>query len=250
MTIAEAKEILVLFRPGSADETDPDFRQALQLAKSDPELRAWFEDHCESYRIMRGKMRSIPVPAGLKEQIISERKVQRLSMLKHWRPILAAAAALALLISVKMGAWHRGPEPFAAYCAQMTESALQRYGMDKLSTNALEIGSFLAESEAPTNYTLPNGLKTTQLVGCAVKSWQDKRVSMLCFKTGRPLPPGDQSDLWLFVADRDKLKGSPPPGGPVFGRVDQATIATWSDDKKVYLLAAVSDEALLGKFVQ
>ncbi len=250
MTAAEAKKILALFRPGSADEADPDFREALQLAKSDPEVRGWFETHCESYRIMREKMRGIRVPPGLKEQIISERKVRQLPVLKHWRPILAAAAALALLISVEMGVWHRGPSRFNAYCMRMTEIALQNYAMGKLSTNAVEIESYLAENESPTNYTLPNGLKAAQLVGCAVEGWQDKHVSMLCFKTGRPLPPGNQSDLWLFVADRDNLKGSPPPGGPVFNRVNEAAIATWSDDKKIYMLAAMSDQAFLGKFVQ
>ena len=46
MNSREAKEILLLYRPRTADANDPEFSEALALAKKDPELATWFEQHC------------------------------------------------------------------------------------------------------------------------------------------------------------------------------------------------------------
>ena len=68
----EAKTILLLYRPGTADADDPQIAEALALAKQDPELARWLEEHCARQEALRAKFRQITVPAGLKEQIISE----------------------------------------------------------------------------------------------------------------------------------------------------------------------------------
>jgi hypothetical protein len=73
---------------------------------------------------------------------------------------------------------------------------------------------------------------------------------MICFKSGRPLPAGDQSDLWLFVSERKAVPKAPAPGAPVFARVNKASTVSWSDVNKNYLLAAVGDEAFLRKYLQ
>ena len=44
MTTEQAKELLAVYRPGTADESDLIFAEALALAKSDPELKKWFEE--------------------------------------------------------------------------------------------------------------------------------------------------------------------------------------------------------------
>ena len=103
MNNQEAKEILQLFRPGTADEKDAAFDQARQLAKTDPELARWFDQHCRAYLALRRKFQAIPVPPGLKEQILSERKIRRPFFQKHWGPLLAAAAVVVLLIGIESG---------------------------------------------------------------------------------------------------------------------------------------------------
>jgi hypothetical protein len=251
MTCDEAKRILTLFRPGSADEKDPSFQQALQLVKTDPELALWFNAHCESYLLMRQRLQAIPIPPGLKEQILSERKIQRPLFQRYWPHLLAAAAAVVVLLGLATDLWpFHGADRFAAYRKRMTETALRIYYMDLMTADPGQISHFLKEKNAPADYALPAGLKTAKFVGCKVYSWQGSPVSMICFKSGRPLPPGDQSDLWLFVIDRKTVANAPSPGAPVFARVNKATTASWSDDTKSYLLAAVGDEALLRKYLQ
>jgi len=252
MNNPEAKEILALFRPNTADERDPYFDQARQMAKTDPELARWFEQHCEAFLALRRKFAAIPIPPGLKEQILSERKIQRPLFQRYWGTLLAAAAVVALLVGVEVGIWplHGPADRYSAWRKRMTETALRRYSMDLTTPDMALILRHLQQKNAPADFSLPAGLKTAAAAGCVVSSWQGAPVSMICFKSGRLLPPGDQSDLWLFVAERKAVANAPPAGATVFARVNKAATATWSDDHKIYLLAAVGDEAFLRKYLQ
>jgi hypothetical protein len=252
MSKQEAREILALYRPGTADEKDPAFDQARQLAKTDPELACWFDEHCEAYLVLRRKFQAIPIPPGLKEQILSERKIRRPFFQKYLRPMLAAAAIVALLLGIESGFWttHFSSDGYPAYRKRMTESALRGYKMDLMQNDPDLIRNYLKAKNAPADYSLPAGLKSAAFAGCAVSSWQRNPVSMICFQSGRPLPPGDQSDLWLFVIDRKAVANAPPAAAPVFQRVNKATTASWSNGEHSYLLAAVGDEAFLRKYLQ
>ena len=243
----------MLFRPGTADEQDAAFDEARRLAKSDAQLARWFDEHCDGYLALRRKFHEIPIPPGLKDQILSERKTSRPFFQKYWGPLLAAAAVVVLLFSLETASWlPRGPaNGHSAFLTRMAGTALRSYYMDLETNDPAQIRSFLAGKQAPSDYTLPAGLKAAETTGCLVTTWQGSPVSMICFKTGRPLEKGNRSDLWLFVANRAAVANSPPPGAPpVFGRENKATLASWSDQGKTYLLAAVADEALLGKYVQ
>ncbi len=252
MNSQEAKIILALFRPGTADETDPSFQEARQLAKTDLELARWFDAHCESYLLLRGKFQAIPIPPGLKEQILSERKIQRPFFQTYWRPMLAVAAVVTFLVGIDFGygPLHDAKDRYAAYRKRMVEAALRGYAMDVTTSNQVRVQEFLEANHSPTNYPLSAGLKKATLAGCAVPSWQGNPVSMICFQTGRPLPPGEQSDLWLFVTSRQTLAKADLPPNPVFDRVNKAITASWSDEHNDYLLATVGDKALLQGYLQ
>ncbi|HEY3862682.1 MAG TPA: hypothetical protein VGO59_12425 [Verrucomicrobiae bacterium] len=251
MTSPEAKKILMLFRPGSADESDAVFQEARQLAKADPELARWFGMHCETYSIVRQRIQSFPVPPGLKEQILSERKVNRTLFQKHGRALLAAAAVVALLAGLAFYGWPLRSlnNRYAAYRKRMTETALRNYYMDLVSKDPAQVRGFLKAGGAPSDYSLPPGLNSADLAGCAISHWQGHRVSLICFKSGRPLPPGDQSDLWLFVIAKKDAPGAPPSGAPLLARVNKATTASWTEDGNAYLLAAVGDEEFLRNYL-
>ena len=72
MNVNEAKSILLLYRPGTAETEDPQIAEALELASSTPELTGWLVAHCACQSAISQKLRQITVPAGLKEQIISD----------------------------------------------------------------------------------------------------------------------------------------------------------------------------------
>ncbi len=95
----EAKSILLLFR-SDADVADPQIAVALSFMKSDPDLREWFEEHCARQFALRAKFRQITPPPGLKEQIISERKVMAVKNSRRDKWIVAGALAAIIVALV------------------------------------------------------------------------------------------------------------------------------------------------------
>ena len=140
-------------------------------------------------------------------------------------------------------------DTMAIYENQMVSVALRGYAMDLLTNAPAPIQTYLAQKQAPADYVLPAGLEKAALTGCAVEGWQTTKVSMICFRTGRPLPPGQQSDLWLFVVDRASLKGAPPPGPPQIAAVNRLITAVWTRGDKVYFLGTEGDRQSLEQFL-
>jgi len=87
------------------------------------------------------------------------------------------------------------------------------------------------------------------VTGCAIESWQGMKVSMICFSTGKPLAPGEQGDLWLFVVDRAAVKNTPSAGPPRLARVNQLMTAVWTQGDKLYLLGTQGDEQTLRRYL-
>ncbi len=256
MTDHEAKEILRLYRPGSADSSDPAFAEALALCDRDPELNKWFDDHCALYLALRAKFKAIAVPDGLKEQIIAERPIHRAPVWQR-AVILAGAVAAAFMIVSGYHQWHRSSDPsdFAAYRDYMVGFASRGggYAMDERSNDPKQIHSFFVGKNAIADYIIPPNLqKNAALEGCASFTWHGKNVSMICFSSGRPLDPGQASDLWLFVTDRTTTPDRPASATPRFDTVsgkDGLIAASWTVDKRTYVLATRGDEQFLGKYL-
>jgi hypothetical protein len=131
----------------------------------------------------------------------------------------------------------------------MANVAMSGYAMNFATNDLSQIRVYLAQNAAPSDYTLPAPLEKTDTTGCAIQSWQGQKVSMICFRTGNPLPPKQQGDLWLFVVDRASVIGAPDSASPQFTKVNQLTTATWTQDGKLYLLATQGDEQALQKFL-
>jgi len=264
MTIEDAKKTLSFYRPGSSDMRDPEFAEALELVRRsadqsrrpgehNPELVKWFEDHCASYAAGRAKLQEISVPAGLREQIIAERKIVPFPMAKKrislTVPLALAAAVAALLCLLPFVLRHGQVSGFVACRNEMVRVALSPYAMDLETNNPDRVRSYLAERNAPANYELPAHLTGAQLAGCGVKSWDNAPVAMICFRSGRPLHPGDSTDLWLFVVDRKSLPGAPTSETPVFAKVTRSMTATWTRGERTYILVGAGDQAFLEQYL-
>ena len=247
----EAKTILLLYRPGTADADDPQIAGALGLAKQDPELTRWLAEHCARQEALRAGFRQITAPAGLKEQIISEQAAQE--KIISWRPnaiFVAAAVVVALVVLAPLWFQHRGnEETFAIYRSRMVRVALQGYSMDLATNNPAQVRAYLAQNRAPADYVLPAPLEKTAVTGCAIEGWQGAKVSMICFRTGKPLPPGQQSDLWLFVIGRSTVKNAPLMGSRQFVQVNKLMTVTWTQGDTLYVLGTEGDEQTLRQYL-
>ncbi|MDE3065945.1 MAG: hypothetical protein KGJ60_00195 [Verrucomicrobiota bacterium] len=247
----EIKTILLLYRPGTVDADDPQIAAVLALARNDPALGRWLEDHDARQNTLRDRFRQIAAPAGLKEQIISEETARRKAIFRQPRLILAAAASVVALLALTT-LWFRsggGDNTFAIYRSRMSGIALRGYAMDLTTNDPTQIRAYLARHGAPADYVLPAPLQKTTLTGCAIERWQGAAVSMICFRTARPLPPGQRSDLWLFVVERAAVKDAPVAAPPQLAGVNRLFTAAWTEGGKLYLLGTIGDERALRQFL-
>jgi uncharacterized membrane protein YbaN (DUF454 family) len=240
VTTQEAKKILTLYRPGSVDAKDPEFSEALLFARQDAELKGWLDEHYAVQSDIRERFKGIAVPEGLKEQIISEYKSR--TAVVWWRqPVLLAAAAVIIVMiagGLKMlpSKQDKLEASFQGFRILVVREVQRNYGMSLESSSDAEIKKHLASRQSPSDYKMPAALANKPLVGCNVIGWRHANASMICFRTGKPLPAGKKSDLFLFVVDRHSVNGAPELS-PQFAQVKNLATASWSDGDKTYLLA-------------
>jgi hypothetical protein len=245
----EAKSILLRYRPGTADADDPENAGALALARQDPELTQWLAGHCARQEALRAGFRKITAPAGLKEQIIYEQAARSRPRVRR-RMLVAAAAVAALLILTPLWRQHRGPAAdFPDFRVRMASVALRGYGMDLTTNSPAAIRAFLAQKQAPADYVLPAPLEKTDVAGCAIQDWHGAKVAMICFRTGKPLPPGQPADLWLFVVDRSAVKSAPGAGERPFAQISRLGMMSWTAGDKIYVLGIAGDEEAVSQYL-
>ncbi len=250
MDSQQAREILRFYRPGAADAHDPQMAEALSLARRDAELGSWFEHHCAVQAAIRDQFKGITVPKDLGEQILADYMPRQNVIWWRQPAVLAAAAVIALMIGLAIFRSHPGEEyRFSGFHNRMTSTALRLYNMDLETNDLTVIRAFLANNGALSNYVLPSALEKTPGAGCKILTWQGKRVSMVCFNSGRPLEPGEKSDLFLFVIDRSSLADAPPESKPLITKVNKLMTASWSLGNKVYILGGVGDEDFIRKYL-
>ena len=252
MDSREAKEILLRYRPGGGDAGDPQMAEALQQVHRDPELAAWFEQQNAVHAAIRAKFKEIPVPPGLKREIIIGQAEQaRVVRLPGVVKILAAAAAIVVLSTIAWFSFNR-PEnhyTFTTFRDRMTRE-IQRgvpY-MDMQATNQADIIAFCQNHGGPTNVVVPANMAQLPGEGGSVLSFNNQKVTMLCLNATSPTNGATKNDLWLFVVDKSVLP-DPPPDKPEFLPVADLMTASWTDGGKVFVLAAAGSSKDLQKYL-
>jgi hypothetical protein len=110
MNTAEAKEKLLLYRD-PIDDANPEFEEALALARRDPELAQWIHEQSRYYDTIRSKLREIEPPRDFAEKIIRKRPIR---FRRGWTDMLKLAAAIVISAGVTAGVlklWQREKHP-------------------------------------------------------------------------------------------------------------------------------------------
>ncbi|MBI2928684.1 MAG: hypothetical protein HYY24_23725 [Verrucomicrobia bacterium] len=240
MTNQEAKFILRAYRPSGRDACDPQFQDALEQTKHDPELAKWFaEERALDARLAEKLRGAIPIPTGLKAELLAARKILR--PLPWWQrqPWLAAAAAVVLLIAAAgVSLWPRGPRQFAAFRDAMVTASFNRDPhITTMLSDVNAIKQWLAQQGFKGEIVLPMGLRTRPAAGCRILDWRGHKVSLICFHTGA------SKHVDLFVIDEADLPGVLLQGTPRFEAHGGLMTASWRQSGKVYFLAGAATQA-------
>lgn len=251
----KAKIILHIYRADPSTDDDPEVKEALALAASDPELMSWFENEQIFDRAIAGKLSSIEPPSGLKEKILAGMPISSTESgpipgpgadIIWWRRPLAssfaAAACLVLLFGVgTLMLKQSGPglqevqepqpvEMTTRYLQRVAEHSDHMEGLDFRHNNLGRLRAYMAEMEAPFPVSMPAQLEKMPGMGCVSFTWEGRKVGLICFK-------GDKV-YHLYVTDRDHFPSQKDIAKPVIRQVGKYGTATWTNDAQLYILTA------------
>jgi len=251
MNNTEAKFILNAYRSNGGDANDPTFRAALEQAKSDPELGAWFAREQAHGAAVAAKLREVAPPAGLREALLAGGRVsggkfspEPTTSRSFWhRPVwLAAAAAVAVLLVVGVSVWPKR----AAASAALTDYALadalepQAHGGHGELTGAFQAAlskdnARLADGVALDFAALKNN-------GCRTVNVAGHDVLEVCFK---------RNGTWFhcYVARVEDFPGVPAKFAPNFAQSGKVAAAAWSDGAHRFVVASIAGRAALQRLL-
>jgi hypothetical protein len=238
MNNKEAKFLLQGYRPDGRDAQDPQFEEALEQVKRDPALEQWFREQQAFDSAVSGKLRSVPVPATLKSDILAGHKTLRPAAWWTRRSVLTAlAACLAALLGLSAMLLKSPDQPsFANYQADMVnfvkEVEAGRESLQLTSSDVTEIQHWIEANSIHRNLHLPPQLTEDSGVGCRVMDWNGHSVALACFRI-----EGGQI-AHLLVIDRSNLSDAPHAGTRAIASLNGMNTAAWSGENQTYLLVS------------
>jgi hypothetical protein len=249
----QAREILVLYRPGTTDAADPQMAAALDQVKLDPGLAAWFEQHCAVHQAIRAKLKTVSVPANLKREIIISRDDHprithfgRIIPLPPAAKILLAAAAVVVITAIAWFQFNARPaeNTFSRFADRMARSVQRGSApyMQTYTTSQSEVFAYFKSKDRPADFNLSDSLKQLPAAGGSAITWNNHPVEMLCLK-------GNAGNLWVFVMDKNVVPDA-PGSKTQFRKIGSLVTASWSSGDKVYLLAAAGTDEDLKKYLE
>lgn len=244
MDKAQAREILLSYRPGRDDTSDPQIVEALRLLDQDPELARWFADQQRADEVIRARLRATPVPADLKQRILAEQKIVRPDFVWRRPVLMAAAAAVIVLGLISLWAFRPGAgDGVSAYRAEMVRLVENGYTMSVRANNFDQLRQILTEKKWPSDFIVPDRLRNVTVVGGSALEWKGHKIALACMK--------DHSrGLWLFVVEDTAFQRAPNSETPRVQMVSASPTAVWSQSGNTYLFTAQGDEAFLRKYLR
>lgn len=245
MNNAEAKLILQAYRLGGQDAADPQFQEALDQIKRDPELARWFSEQRSFDVRVQAKLKSaLTPPAHLKANLLAQGKV--IEPVAWWRqPVWVAAAAVFVLMAAVAGFWlktTKEPQFETFRLSMVNNSRLVPGHIQFMAKDVSQIRQWLGERNN-ADLDLPTALRDKPTKGCRVVDWQGRKVALICFMLD------GQEHVDLFVIDTTRFRDFSPHVRPEFAQIGGLTTASWESQGKTYLLTSTADESVVRKYL-
>lgn len=243
MNRQQAKLILAAYRPNGADASDPRFAEALDVARNDPELAAWFARQRRFDSAVAAKLNSLMPPPELRDLIAVGLRFERRR--KKWRWLLAAAAMFALGTAAIVTREWRSRESFtdAGLIMFATNYVANGIALQNQSNDSGKIEQWLVAQHAPLPASLPLDQKDLRSLGCRTLSFQGRTLTLLCFENGR--------EFHLFIARRSDFPQVAPEIKPRLQSTAAGWCAAeWSDMDHVFVLVSDASPSELQQYLR
>lgn len=247
MNNEEAKFILRAYRSNGADATDATFGAALEQARHDPALSAWFAREQTFDRTMSAKLSQVAVPAGLRESILAGGRVTApAKSLRSWRQhpaVMAMAASLALLLAVGVALWPKQASAGATFMEFVTvdaQNSLMHHVGHGEKTAALQV--MLSQPTTKISEHLPVNFAALRAAGCRTVQFNGREVLEVCFQ---------REGAWFhcYIARRADFPAFVAAVTPALTNLEGASVATWADASLLYTVVGKVGRSTLEKLL-
>jgi len=250
MTIEEAKSILHGYRPDGADANDPIFAAALELVRRDPVLGEWFAQQQAFDADMTADYDAVPAPAGLRDSILAAAATaEKRTAYRSWRRRrmmirMAMAASIAVLLTLALTL---RPKPkLSAANSPLADFVVEDAQHPKThGGHGDETAELIRTLKLPTTKLgapLPLDFATLRNTGCRTLHVEGRDVLEVCFKR-------NGVGMHCYVARQEDFPTLTAPAKPEIIDKPIASIASWSDQKNLYIVVTAPDHTALEKLL-
>jgi hypothetical protein len=235
----QARLLLSAYRPDGRDASDPAFAEALALAQRDPQLRSWLEESQHFDRAISERLRSLDVPADLRETILAGARLSRAPRWWQSRRLWSIAATIAVLGLAGSLLWPRAVKLADWQIDSLAAIEAVQHGAAKLDVENADpalLLEWLRTRHMPHPAAEPSMLAGRKTFGCKAIDAHGRTISVICFQVNS----GEVAHL--FTTPRAGLELTPPENHPVFKRHRNWNLASWSSGAQAHMLASTMDE--------
>jgi hypothetical protein len=245
----EAKFVLTAYRPGGADASDPQFRDALAQVREDPALAEWFRESQAFDAAVAARLRSVSVPAELRESVVAGAKwssrARWFPQMRTWAvaAVLLLAAVAAFLVvpnftrDTRLAGWQ------TAALQEVTALVKHETRFDAQASRSAELAGALPPPHAPIAVEPPRQLRGLTSLGCKTFSWEGRPVSIICFLRA------DGGLVHLVVMHLPDAAGAGAGARPELVQQEEWATATWREGDQLLMIALEGDRGDLQQFL-
>ena len=270
MNNQEIRLILGASRPEGQDNDDPVIRKALDAAERDPELASWLAREHTLDALLSTKLRSVPVPATLKDEILAGGRITKPVI--FWRDTRTLISAVAAVVFAAVTVWnldapHRsevfavatprasssaplgGVATLASFRSDMADAFAQWQSVGftpDLRTNSPDqVNDYLRQRVSAGGgldvHQIVDQLQDVRLFGCRIADWRGQKVSMLCLNR-------DGENAHLFVVSQGALTAVDEVQQRKIDTSSGYPVSAWREGDKAYVLVGHTPTTDLTKF--